>query len=508
MAQRLHFKLWIVLAAGLCLPLAACGDDDDGATTGETDGVTTAGTDTGTGTGTGDTAGATDASDTTDATDTTDTAATTDGETTDLVPLEFANAVSESDPRYPGMIQYLSDTWDTEQLDQWPPAEWMLSLMATEPDVFGNQYEKFGFIYDTGDQFPVGFKRGTADPTKVHETCAICHVSKLPDGRLWLGAPSTTLDFSRFRYEVDKRWTAANPANKPLFDSETERAKAVKLGPGRTDAASGSYPIAAPANLPVYFTLDDRKHLNYMGTGQNTRTEAYFAIFTFGAGDPNDKTAKVKFPAETRTAPMLSFFGTIDAPKGPAGDAAKIARGQEVFKQANCTACHTMKEEGGQLIPDISGDGVIPLDMEPTGKERLPGEDAAWPRGSIRTSYTHYQLLQGEGDPDVPTNPSGDDGRLDLLNFIIAKKLSVSQTDGYRTNDLRGLWATAPYLHNGSVPTLEDLLKPAAQRPTKFTVYGFDLDTTTKGNSNQGHEWGTDLPEADKQALVEFLKSL
>ena len=38
----------------------------------------------------------------------------------------------------------------------------------------------------------------------------------------------------------------------------------------------------------------------------------------------------------------------------------------------------------------------------------------------------------------------------------------------YRARPLDGVWATAPYLHNGSVPTLEDMLKPQAERPSKF----------------------------------------
>src|SRR3546814_11970501 len=97
---------------------------------------------------------------------------------------------------------------------------------------------------------------------------------------------------------------------------------------------------------------------------------------------------------------------------------------------------------------------------------------------------------------------------------------------------LDGLWLRAPYLHNGSVPTLRDLLKPAAARPKAFwrgdDVYDpvnvgfvtnvparegvefFRYDTTVPGKSNAGHEgaaFGTALPEADKDALVSVIKS-
>jgi hypothetical protein len=94
---------------------------------------------------------------------------------------------------------------------------------------------------------------------------------------------------------------------------------------------------------------------------------------------------------------------------------------------------------------------------------------------------------------------------------------------------LNGIWATAPYLHNGSVPTLYDLLHPD-RRPAKFAMgnrefdpakigYQDDVtaagptiwiyDTSQSGNSNIGHSgeaFGTTLPEDQKVALLEYLK--
>jgi hypothetical protein len=96
----------------------------------------------------------------------------------------------------------------------------------------------------------------------------------------------------------------------------------------------------------------------------------------------------------------------------------------------------------------------------------------------------------------------------------------------YKARPLDGIWATAPYLHNGSVPTLRDLLKPAAQRPKTFYTgsrafdpvnVGFDsgpgtdrflFDTTKPSNSNAGHEWGPPLSTSEIDALIEYLKSL
>lgn len=95
----------------------------------------------------------------------------------------------------------------------------------------------------------------------------------------------------------------------------------------------------------------------------------------------------------------------------------------------------------------------------------------------------------------------------------------------YKARPLNGVWATSPYLHNGSVPTLHDLLLPAAQRPRRFSVgrweydptrvgyvsdgeVPFVFDTDVKGNSNRGHEYGVGLSDADRRALVEYLKTL
>lgn len=96
----------------------------------------------------------------------------------------------------------------------------------------------------------------------------------------------------------------------------------------------------------------------------------------------------------------------------------------------------------------------------------------------------------------------------------------------YRARPLDGIWATAPYLHNGSVPNLYELLLPQAQRSLIFHVgnrefdadsvgfkfgrnnHGFRLDTRLPGNSNAGHLYGTDLNDDDRRDLLEFLKAL
>jgi mono/diheme cytochrome c family protein len=107
---------------------------------------------------------------------------------------------------------------------------------------------------------------------------------------------------------------------------------------------------------------------------------------------------------------------------------------------------------------------------------------------------------------------------------------------GYLSPPLDGIWLRAPYLHNGSVPTLCDLLNPPAQRPVAFHR-GYDVfdpikvgfkepepkaigpegklqdryflhDTRVRAEGNGGHLYGTQLSDDDKSKLLEYLKTL
>lgn len=414
--------------------------------------------------------------------------------------LDAANAVPEGHPLFEGQQRFLWDAWGVEVFDAWPPTEWMLALMLRDPEVFGNQFEAFGFVPDPNDDFPVGFKRGLEDPTRLHQTCALCHVGRLPNGDLWLGMPNDTLDFPRFREAVNQRWVADGH---PPLTSAVESSKSNEYGPGRFAAETSEYPVAVPADFPPYWRLGSRTHLNYLGTGGNARTEIALAIFTFGAGAPNARTARVPFPSPARLDPFVAFMSAIEPPPAPAGNAATIAAGRAVFERERCTSCHH---------DDISQNGVTPYDTATDGRDRVPGDDPMFPEGSIHTSYLHRILIDGEPDAGITSAPADagrqDDGRADLLRFIIANGLSVRLSSGYRATPLVGLWATAPYLHNGSVPTLEDLLRPASERPAMFQRGIFTVDTSIIGNRNGGHEFGTTISATDRAALVAYLQSL
>jgi len=115
---------------------------------------------------------------------------------------------------------------------------------------------------------------------------------------------------------------------------------------------------------------------------------------------------------------------------------------------------------------------------------------------------------------------------------------NIEPGKGYKARHLSGVWATAPYLHNGSVPSIWALLQDPKDRPKIFEVQSTEIDPSTlgfaslrkenflgmvkrckkkenqcfdirhKGNSNAGHVYGTTLSNDEKVALIEYLKVL
>jgi len=117
---------------------------------------------------------------------------------------------------------------------------------------------------------------------------------------------------------------------------------------------------------------------------------------------------------------------------------------------------------------------------------------------------------------------------LDRRGEIYWRDTILADGRPYAARPLKGVWAAAPYLHNGSVPTLADLLEKPEDRPQEFPLghrdydpnrLGFRTDlprdewkytvrTAEPGNGNGGHEYGTSLSAGEKKALLEYLKTL
>lgn len=215
-------------------------------------------------------------------------------------------------------------------------------------------------------------------------------------------------------------------------------------------------------------------------------------------------------------------------------DEKKVAKGKALFAE-HCQGCHTPtgRDEKNLLefrLLTVEEAGTDPLDA--TNFDRpvynKDGSTVGFAE-SISELLTKLQLAQKASmSPSEKTLMDN----LEKQRWPVKWRDTMTATGGpvYPAKPLEGVWATGPFLHNGSVPTLYHLLLPADQRPKQFYVgsqefdaekvgfhyeddtthsrylKAFRFDTTVAGNRNSGHEFSTDLSEADRMALLEYLK--
>ncbi len=206
------------------------------------------------------------------------------------------------------------------------------------------------------------------------------------------------------------------------------------------------------------------------------------------------------------------------------------------------------KRPGWRADPGVLKGQRIPF----IGTALNPGKDGRVPSFALLGVAVEGTILQRLGtvldyeakhrDDSKSRTLSGAsaDERTSSLAGAFQERLSNSDRTGksacdglfkYEARVMKGIWAAAPYLHNGSVPTLADLLEPVAKRPTSFQI-GRNYDPNGKvglaqeqtqfangtiqtgctdrnsGSSNCGHEFGVWLKPEEKKALLEYLKTL
>jgi hypothetical protein len=408
--------------------------------------------------------------------------------------------------------------------------------------------------------------------------CASCHAGPVYDanGRVtnmaWVGVPNTSLDLDSYseavyeglklavadggaarrrmvqlfpktsrRERLTMRWFVLPQAARRL--RALERAGAAPLpfrggGPGLTNGVAAlkhqlAYPLGDTLGGPEagFTSIPDlsgralRSSLLYDGvytpvsadpfaprdtsmpvaTQLDALTEivTFFTVPTMGMS-PDE--AEKRIPA---VRPVVRWLGTeYHAPPFPGRVDSVLAReGAHLFR-ARCESCHGVYGEG------------MPRRLVSFPNRLVPQEQ-------IGTDSTRWALIR----PDVVQ-------RLGTTAF--GRHMQVRRTRGYVSPILSGVWATAPYLHNGSVPTLWALLTPG-ERPVRFLTGGHALDyaalgvalerggdgvyrypagytpwstpqlfdTRLPGKSNRGHERQVaGLSAAEKRALIEYLKTL
>lgn len=261
---------------------------------------------------------------------------------------------------------------------------------------------------------------------------------------------------------------------------------------------------------------------------------------------PGDDKKKDRFIASSRLKNMVeleNLMSNFTAPKWPEEvfgklDPARIARG-ETHYQNLCASCHAPRREATPLADDqpairnkktylvvglhhVDEIGTDPMTARNFARRTLdataigmkPDTPGAAVIGMVLGGIVNRGL-----DEDKITGEMRDD-------WIGFRDNLLRACEAYPARPLAGYWAAGPYLHNGSVPTLYDLLSPASERPKEFFTGNLEFDpvkvgrvttdfqgsflfkTSITGNSNAGHEYGTTLSHEEKLDLLEYLKQI
>jgi hypothetical protein len=437
----------------------------------------------------------------------------------------------------------------------------------------GRGYASFGMIYENQEDpryaLPVGTSmRNVRGIDLVYLNCAVCHTGTVRDApgatpRVIAGMPANTFNLGAFgefltSIPLDQKFTPDRlldqirimkddphrKTGKPdLIDRLIFRYVAVYLmqerllmlrqrlafidkstwGPGRVDTFNApkallNFPMnhADPRELignvdfPSVWYQGPRKGMQLHWDGNNTSVDErnLSAAFGTGAYPPSLDTKRVLRTAKwLETAKPVKYPYSIDGPLA--------AQGVSLYQQY-CANCHGTKDPPFRHNPPLSNERVgtiVPIAEIRTDRWRL--DSYTWLLAvNQSTLYAGYEKDWGF-QPPYPQR------------FTHFRK-----TPGYSNSPLDGIWLRAPYLHNGSVPNLKELLDPSSARAKVFyrgnDVYDpqnvgfvsnlaelegrnfFRFDTEKPGNGNSGHEgpaYGTTLAAEQKRALIEYLKT-
>jgi mono/diheme cytochrome c family protein len=383
-----------------------------------------------------------------------------------------------------------------------------------DPDGYAAAFNRrYGFHpapYPT-DGLPMGLRRGVKkDGTKVglQIDCMACHGGSI-GGTSVVGLGNSTLDLKLFFDEM----TMAEGRIKPLatFTLNSTRGtvnagqvSALLLSLHNPDWSPRIIPLPLGANLPemdtpAWWLLHRKETMYYDGRtpAGSIRTNLQFTM--------GEKSLAELKALEPTFADIRAYLLSLRPPKYPFPiDAARAERGKAVFSKS-CTKCHGTYGPDGEY-PNVHVELAI------------IGTDPARAVGMSRKLVEHYNAT-----------------------WFAAEHPADLEEQGYQAPPLDGIWATAPYLHNGSVPTLHALLE-SSERPRVFrrpastdfrdydkahvgwlveplstapdvlrmpaTEAKYIFDASRFGLGNGGHTFGDRLSEDERMAVIEYLKTL
>ena len=252
-------------------------------------------------------------------------------------------------------------------------------------------------------------------------------------------------------------------------------------------------------DVPAWWLLKKKKTMYYTG-GADARSARSLMQFMMS---PLNSASDIK-RAEADFKDIHAYLLSLTPPKYPLPiDRSLAAQGEDLFR-ANCARCHGAYGEDWTYPNKI-----VPIDTIGTDRRRFDG---------ITKKFGAYYIKSWFNE-DYP----------------------IRETAGYQAPPLDGIWATAPYFHNGSAPTVYHVLNSKV-RPKLFTrSYRTDLDafdaeklgwkidvlarkpdrkklspieyrkiydTAQPGRGNGGHTYGDKLSEPERMAVIEYLKTL
>ncbi|MEO0512267.1 MAG: hypothetical protein AAF108_05155 [Planctomycetota bacterium] len=260
-------------------------------------------------------------------------------------------------------------------------------------------------------------------------------------------------------------------------------------------------PEVYASDPPPLWHVKKKHTLYYNGMGRGDFAKLIQQIGMVAMGDAHDAERVSESMPD-----LIAYLRTLEPPAYPGEIDAELAlQGAELFA-ANCTTCHG------------TYDSSATLEREPEAYPNL-----LVPYAVVGTDRAYADMIIGSG-LSAWFN--------DSWYASTEPRAEARPAAGYVAPPLDGVWATAPYLHNGSVPTLDTLLD-SSKRPARWTrtfdQHDYDLespgwryaepeegdprslntyDTGLPGYGNGGHTFGDRLTDAERLALIEYLKTL
>lgn len=389
----------------------------------------------------------------------------------------------------------------------WEP-EWKARIKPNDPESMRKLVlERYGLSeapYENGGA-PMQF---VSTNTGWAQTCMLCHGGRVPGtGQSMVGMPNTELDMQtlyedvtslvKFKGPIDMKFAMTRGrTNAFVFSIELLRRRNEDLSTRTQPLPMGDFKDCDLDPIPWWhFKKKTALYVDASIGGDFARP-----IMQFTMGEPNGEKIR---SWEPDFKDVVEYLKTVEPPKYPwPVDQKLAASGKQVFER-NCARCHGTYGSNGKYPNKL-----VPIAEVGTDSLRLTG---------ITQEFREYFSK----------------------TWFAANSTKVHEkTTGYVAPPLDGVWASAPYFHNGSVPTVYGVLTKEA-RPKYFrrvgTIMDYDsrdlglkiesmpappaadvpgearrrvVDTTLPGLGNQGHPFGFHLTEKEKRQVIEYLKTL